>query len=83
MCISHNMSGIKYTYPKTNNGRQLNYTEDPKIANKMVYKISNLLRKRSKQSKRSDKPNEQIILWFEKMSVFKENRGAPQYLCMI
>ena len=32
------MSGIKYAYPIMNNGRKSNYTEDPKIANKMVYK---------------------------------------------
>ena len=38
MCISHNMSEINYTYPMMNNGRKSNYIEDPKIANKMVYK---------------------------------------------
>ena len=32
MCISHNMSGIKYSYPMMNKGRKSNYIEDPKIA---------------------------------------------------
>ena len=50
------MSGISYTYPMMNNGRKSNYREDPKIANKMVYK--SLIPRRSKKSKRSDKLND-------------------------
>ena len=54
------MSGIKYSYPMMNNGRKSNYTEDPKIENKMVYK-SLIFSHREASKKRSDKPNEQMI----------------------
>jgi len=33
VCISHNVSGIKCTYPMMNTRRKSNYIEDPKIAN--------------------------------------------------
>jgi hypothetical protein len=32
VCISQNMSAMKYTYPMINSWRKTNYIEDPKIA---------------------------------------------------
>ena len=54
------MSGINYTYPMMNNGRKSNYTEDPKIANKMVYK--SLIFSQREASKKD--PTNQMNKWY-------------------
>ena len=51
VCISQDVSGIKWTYPLTNNKRKSNYIEDPKIAKGGNH--SKHLHKGEKQSRRS------------------------------